>query len=47
MGPDEIGGLDRYFRDHVIGGPDAFVVPAVDFGAFAAAIRAKLIREIA
>jgi hypothetical protein len=43
----EIGGLDRYFRDHVIGGPGAFVVPVADFSAFAAAIRAKLIREIA
>jgi hypothetical protein len=43
----EIGGLDGYFREFVIGGAGAFVVPAVDFDAFAAAIRAKLIREIA
>ena len=43
----EIGGLDRYFRDNVIGGAGAFVVPAVDLDAFAAAMRAKLIREIA
>jgi hypothetical protein len=43
----EIGGLDRYFRDNVIGGAGAFVLPAIDFDAFASAIRAKLIREIA
>ncbi len=43
----EIGGLDRYFREEVIGGPGAFVVPVADFDAFAAAIRAKLIKEIA
>lgn len=43
----EYAGLDRYFRDEVIGGPGAFVLPAPDFTAFAQAIRAKLIRELA
>ncbi len=39
--------LDHYFRENVIGGPGAFVIPAEDFGSFAAAILNKLIREIA
>jgi hypothetical protein len=39
--------LDRYYEENVIGGPAAFVVVAKDFGAFADAIVAKLIREIA
>lgn len=43
----EYAGLDRYYREEVIGGPGAFVLPAPDFGAFAQAIRAKLIRELA
>ena len=38
--------LDRYYRDHVIGGLGAFLVDARDYHAFAAAIRTKLIREI-
>jgi hypothetical protein len=42
----EYAGLDGYFRDEVIGGPGAFVLPAPDFAAFAQAIRAKLIREL-
>jgi hypothetical protein len=42
----EYAGLDGYFRDEVIGGPGAFVLPAPDFSAFAQAIRAKLIREL-
>lgn len=41
----DIGGLDGYFRDEVIGGTGAFVLPATDFDAFGHAIRAKLIRE--
>ena len=44
---NEIGGLDRYFEEFVIGGPGAFVIAASDFDAFAAAILSKLIREIA
>ncbi|MBM3523647.1 MAG: DUF1194 domain-containing protein, partial [Alphaproteobacteria bacterium] len=43
----EYAGLDRYYREEVIGGPGAFVLPAPDFSAFAQAIRAKLIRELA
>jgi len=40
-------GLDEFFRDHVIGGPGAFYVPAVEFKDFQLAFRKKLIREIA
>ena len=39
--------LDGYYRDEVIGGPGAFMIPAEDFSNFAAAILNKLIREIA
>jgi len=38
--------LDRYFRQHVIGGPGAFVVIATEYRDYADAIRLKLIREI-
>lgn len=38
--------LDVFYRDHVIGGPGAFVVAIEDFSTFAYAIRNKLIREI-
>jgi Protein of unknown function (DUF1194) len=43
----EIGALDEYFRQNVIGGEGSFVLEAEDFGAFAQAILNKLIREIA
>jgi len=39
--------LDRYYETNVIGGPGAFAIPASDFESFAAAILAKLVREIA
>ncbi len=39
--------LDQYFRESVIGGPGAFMIPAEDFEAFGNAVRRKLIREIA
>jgi hypothetical protein len=39
--------LDEYFKDEVIGGPGAFVVPAKTFETFAEAILMKLIIEIA
>lgn len=39
--------LDLYYRDCVIDGPGAFLIVAEDFHAFAAAIRRKLILEIA
>ncbi|SMH33235.1 DUF1194 domain-containing protein [Azospirillum agricola] len=38
--------LDGYYRDHVIGGPGAFLVPANDFDAFADAILSKLLLEV-
>ncbi len=44
---NEVGGLDRYYEENVIGGPGAFVMAAADFDDFAFAIRNKLIREIA
>ena len=43
----EIGALDEYFRQNLIGGEGSFVIAAEDFGAFAYAILNKLIREIA
>jgi hypothetical protein len=41
------GGLTKYFRDNVIGGPGAFVLEAQDFNSFGQAIISKLIAEIA
>ncbi|WP_451985496.1 DUF1194 domain-containing protein [Azospirillum endophyticum] len=38
--------LEGYYRDHVIGGPGAFLVPARDFDAFADAILNKLLLEV-
>jgi len=40
-------GLDRYYRDYVIGGPGAFMVPATSYETFADAVLKKLITEIA
>jgi hypothetical protein len=39
--------LDTYYRDEVIGGPGSFLVVAEGFDAFEAAVRRKIIREIA
>jgi hypothetical protein len=39
--------LDEYFKDYVIGGPGAFLIPAKSFETFAEAILMKLILEIA
>lgn len=39
--------LDRYYYDHVIGGPGAFMIPARTYETFADAILKKLITEIA
>jgi hypothetical protein len=39
--------LDGYYRDQVIGGPGAFVVPADDFASFGQAVRRKLILVVA
>lgn len=43
----DIENLDEYYRDCVVGGPGAFVVPVRERSQFAAAIRTKIIREIA
>jgi hypothetical protein len=40
------GGLDNYYRQNVVGGPDSFVIAAENFGSFGKAILAKLIREV-
>jgi hypothetical protein len=42
----DIDNLDLYFRDCVIGGPGAFLVPVREKTQFVEAIRAKIIREI-
>jgi hypothetical protein len=41
------GGLAKYYRDNVIGGPGAFVLPIDNFNSFAEAMIHKLISEIA
>lgn len=44
---NEISWLHFYFRNHVIGGPGAFVEIANDYKAYGRAIKRKLLREIA
>lgn len=39
--------LDLYYQDNVVGGPGAFLVPALSFDSFADAILSKLLLEIA
>jgi hypothetical protein len=39
--------LDRYYLENVIGGPGSFVIAAQSYETFAAAVRRKLIQEIA
>ncbi len=39
--------LDRYYYNHVIGGPGAFMIPAANYENFADAVVKKLILEIA
>ena len=41
------GGLAKYYRDNVIGGPGSFVLEAKDFGSFGEAIVKKMIAEVA
>lgn len=41
------GGLAKYYRDNVAGGPGSFVVEAKDFNSFGQAIIRKMIAEIA
>ncbi len=43
---DEAGTLEAWYRDHVIGGPGSFLVPAQGFGDFERAIRRKFAVEI-
>jgi hypothetical protein len=43
----DIDNLDLYFRDCVIGGPGAFMIPVWEKAQFAGAIRTKVVREIA
>jgi Protein of unknown function (DUF1194) len=43
---NETPDLDRYYRDHVVGGDGAFLMIANDYRDFAEAIRRKLIDEI-
>ncbi len=38
--------LDRYYKDCVIGGPAAFVIPVSDWSEFARAVRQKLVLEL-
>lgn len=42
-----IDDLDLYYENCVIGGPGAFVLPVLEWGEFAAAVKRKLILEIA
>jgi len=39
--------LDVYYRECVIGGPGAFVIPVLDWADFADAVRRKLVLELA
>jgi hypothetical protein len=41
------GGLEAYYRNNVVGGPNAFVMVAENFNAFGQAILNKLIAEVA
>ncbi len=43
----DIDDLDRYYLNCVIGGPEAFVIPVHDWSQFPAAVRRKLVLEIA
>lgn len=43
---NEEAGVDRYYADHVIGGPGAFLMTARNYETFERAIRRKLVREI-
>ncbi len=43
---DEATTLEAWYRDHLIGGPNAFLVPAESFDDFDRAIRRKFVTEI-
>jgi hypothetical protein len=38
--------LETYYTDYVIGGPDAFVLPAENLASFADAMKRKILREL-
>ena len=46
-GPYDIPDLDLYYRDCIIGGPGAFMIPVREVTEFATAIRTKIVREVA
>jgi hypothetical protein len=41
------GGLAKYYRENVIGGPGSFVVQIDDFNTFGEAMMRKLVTEVA
>lgn len=43
---EEADGLDAWYREHVIGGPGGFLIPARGFADFERAIRRKFLSEI-
>ena len=43
----DVGDLDKYYADCVIGGPGAFMIPVNDWSQFPEAIRRKLVLELA
>lgn len=43
---DEARSLERWYRDNVIGGPGAFIIPAFGFADFQRAIREKFLEEL-
>lgn len=43
---DEAATLEGWYRDHLIGGPSAFLVPAASFDDFDRAIRRKFVTEM-
>jgi hypothetical protein len=43
---NDVPDLMQYYRDHVISGPDRFVMSVSSYDAFAEAMRIKLLREI-
>jgi hypothetical protein len=47
LGMMDLVDLDAYYRDCVIGGPGAFMIPVRDKSQFTEAIRTKLILEVA
>jgi hypothetical protein len=47
IGPWDVEDLDLYFRDCVIGGAGAFMIPVREKHQFVEAIKSKIIREIA